>query len=57
MDFERIDKEYHRVSDQLNALECNEEGCEYCYNQYKCTELIRRKVKLLQMMETYYADL
>lgn len=57
MDFERIDKEYYRVSDQLNALECNEEGCEYCYNQYKCTELIRRKDKLLQMMETYYADL
>ena len=51
MDIERIKEEYERVSQEFHNLVCSEEGCEYCEQESRCLTLVRRKRKLLKMLE------
>lgn len=48
---EAIAAEYKRVSKEFDELVCSDYGCEYCDIATKCTTLIRRRAKLIKMLE------
>lgn len=48
---EAIAAEYKRVSKEFHELVCSDYGCEYCDANIKCTTLIRRRRKLIKMLE------
>lgn len=48
---EALAVEYARVTKEFSRLVCSDYGCEYCGQDIKCTTLIRRRIRLLKMME------
>lgn len=51
-----LDAEYKRISKEFHDLVCSAHGCEYCDNDTRCTNLIRKSYKLIKMMEDGHAD-
>ena len=52
---EAIGAEYRRVTEELYEITCSDYGCEYCDAEPKCRTLIRRRRKLIKMLEDFDA--